>query len=256
MKQSRHSQVSRWSIITSLCVLAATGQKSFAAIEKSERHQQPKEIYSATEGAASTSETHLNSDDSDDLDSLSLTSSSPKSLKARSSTTGSELHSAPPMEPSRMTQAKSGSSESDELDNLNDSSRPPAPREPVAEKTPPSTDELDQLDSIHEAPKTEPDSASQNIASKPTNNDPRLKERIDSLEKEITAMRTQNVAKSAGNPSKSPVADLVPDDQKATLIKRLRLVETLIREHGLAYDYKTLTTQQLENLVAQLHSKD
>lgn len=46
--------------------------------------------------------------------------------------------------------------------------------------------------------------------------------------------------------------DPVPADQVDALSKRLKLVEELIRKHGRAYDYRTLTIKELEALIEGL----
>lgn len=46
--------------------------------------------------------------------------------------------------------------------------------------------------------------------------------------------------------------DPVPSQHRDSIAARLRIVETLIREHGRAYDYRTLTTQELQALKAEL----
>lgn len=48
--------------------------------------------------------------------------------------------------------------------------------------------------------------------------------------------------------------DVVPSDQTDALIKRLKLVETLIKRYGRAYDYRVLTTKDLEGLLAKLEA--
>lgn len=240
-------------MIFTLSALMAIENLALASPDRSAKRE-AKESYSATEGQVSQT-ADLSSDDSEDLDSISTPKAAPKKAAARkaSRSASEELHAAPSMEPSKAT--KQTVDLSDGLDDIEASASAGKAKAESATAAAPVVDELDQLETIHAAPKMELDTAPSKAQAKAAE-DPRLKERIDSLEKEVSAMRAQNEPKPARSAPKNAVADLVPDDQRAPLIKRLRLVETLIREHGLAYDYKTLTTQQLENLVAQLHSKD
>ncbi|MEK6706428.1 MAG: hypothetical protein AABZ06_11640 [Bdellovibrionota bacterium] len=46
--------------------------------------------------------------------------------------------------------------------------------------------------------------------------------------------------------------DVVPQDQVEVLIKRIKVVEALILRHGRAYDYKTLTLKELNDIQKEL----
>lgn len=49
--------------------------------------------------------------------------------------------------------------------------------------------------------------------------------------------------------------DAVPNSQAEPLIRRLRLVETLIAKYGRAYDYKTLTVTELQTILGRLDTQ-
>lgn len=49
--------------------------------------------------------------------------------------------------------------------------------------------------------------------------------------------------------------DAVPTTQAEPLIRRLRLVETIIAKYGRAYDYKTLTVTELQTILGQLDNQ-
>ena len=51
---------------------------------------------------------------------------------------------------------------------------------------------------------------------------------------------------------KAPPFDSVPTEHRASIAKRLALIEGLLLEHGRAYDYRTLTLAQLQALVDHL----
>lgn len=63
-------------------------------------------------------------------------------------------------------------------------------------------------------------------------------------------------AKIQKPPTGSPSFDPVPADQTEALLKRLKLVETLIEKFGRAYDYRALTVSQLENILANLEKAE
>ena len=48
--------------------------------------------------------------------------------------------------------------------------------------------------------------------------------------------------------------DPVPPTRVDSILKRVKLVETLLKKYGRAYDYRTVTTQDLEKILAQLES--
>ncbi len=50
----------------------------------------------------------------------------------------------------------------------------------------------------------------------------------------------------------TPKFDPVAPDQKESIIQRLKLIETLIRNHGQAYDYRVLTNAQLQKILDEL----
>jgi hypothetical protein len=49
--------------------------------------------------------------------------------------------------------------------------------------------------------------------------------------------------------------DPVPSDQKDSIVRRLKLIEKIIREHGRAYDYRIHTNTELEAILAKLEDK-
>lgn len=48
--------------------------------------------------------------------------------------------------------------------------------------------------------------------------------------------------------------DPVPNDQVGLIVKRLRLVERLLRDHGRAYDYRVHTLRELEEILNHLET--
>ena len=74
-------------------------------------------------------------------------------------------------------------------------------------------------------------------------------ERYSALEEPDTA---QEVYIKPKNNSINAKYDVVPPDQVEVLIKRLKVVEALILKHGRAYDYKTLTLKELNNIQKEL----
>ena len=65
----------------------------------------------------------------------------------------------------------------------------------------------------------------------------------------------QSILTSEENPADIPY-DSVPKDQTDLIIRRLRLVEKLITERGKAYDYRVLTNQDLERILATSESQE
>lgn len=53
----------------------------------------------------------------------------------------------------------------------------------------------------------------------------------------------------------APAYDPVPASQAEPIIKRLKLVEELIRKYGRAYDYRNHTLKQLEGVLASLEGR-
>ncbi len=49
--------------------------------------------------------------------------------------------------------------------------------------------------------------------------------------------------------------DPVPDHQREPVIRRLKMIERLIRDYGRAYDYRELTTQDLSTIIQALDQK-
>jgi hypothetical protein len=64
---------------------------------------------------------------------------------------------------------------------------------------------------------------------------------------------TSNKAQTQ-TPTKEPSFDPVPQDQAELIARRLQLIDQLIRRHGRAYDYRTLTVRQLESILARLEA--
>jgi hypothetical protein len=58
---------------------------------------------------------------------------------------------------------------------------------------------------------------------------------------------------AAPNAALSPESfDLVPSDQAHPVIRRIHLVEEIVRRHARAYDYRTHTVRELEQILAKL----
>lgn len=49
--------------------------------------------------------------------------------------------------------------------------------------------------------------------------------------------------------------DPIASEHRDSIANRLKLVEILVREYGRAYDYRVLTTQELEAIVADLRNR-
>lgn len=90
-----------------------------------------------------------------------------------------------------------------------------------------------------------------------------LEERLAVLEKKASApIMTDSVKTQAS----APVAPLivekretlayypVPAGKTSQLTKRLRLVQAILEESGRAYDYRTVTTQKLEEILRQIRA--
>ena len=48
--------------------------------------------------------------------------------------------------------------------------------------------------------------------------------------------------------------DPVPPTRVDSILKRVKLVETILKKYGRAYDYRTVSSQDLEKILAQLES--
>lgn len=75
----------------------------------------------------------------------------------------------------------------------------------------------------------------------------------------VTVVPTAPVPQLSAPAPKAPVQknssyDPVPSDQVNPVVRRLRLVEEIVRKHQRAYDYRMLTTRDLESILASLES--
>jgi hypothetical protein len=61
---------------------------------------------------------------------------------------------------------------------------------------------------------------------------------------------------SAPKVRKAVAFDAVPVDQTDALVRRLELVQQLIRDYGRAYDYRALTVRQLEGILEALENSE
>lgn len=82
-----------------------------------------------------------------------------------------------------------------------------------------------------------------------------LEDRVSALEKKL--LTKEEVTPSVEKPAEKPVKQTsvffeVPTERKATIAKRLKLVESILLKSGRAYDYRSLTTKQLEEILAAL----
>lgn len=91
-----------------------------------------------------------------------------------------------------------------------------------------------------------------------------IDQRLEALEKEMQKVketREKSAAAPAPVPTDAPkvlaapvIYDSVPGDQKDAVLKRIRLVETLVAKYGRAYDYRAYTIAQLEKALNRLES--
>ncbi len=82
-----------------------------------------------------------------------------------------------------------------------------------------------------------------------------LEAKIRELEtkmKEMQQQFTPNQISSNGLKKGLEAFDPVPADQVDPIVKRLKLVDRLIREHGRAYDYRIHTVRELEQILSAL----
>ncbi len=89
--------------------------------------------------------------------------------------------------------------------------------------------------------------------------------RIEKLEAEVQELRKSISQANAPLPAAPAVLprteppstayDPVPSDQVSALLKRLEITKKLVSIHGRAYDYRAMTTQQLENALTQLEGR-
>jgi len=90
-------------------------------------------------------------------------------------------------------------------------------------------------------------------------NSKQVAERIDKLEKEILDLKVILEKTRALEQAAAPNAkafDVVNKDQKDSIIKRLRLVEQIIEDYNRAYDYRSLTTQEVRAILADLRQDE
>ncbi len=83
-------------------------------------------------------------------------------------------------------------------------------------------------------------------------------EKSPAPEKEVyPALESDALFKKPTNskPANMGAFDPVPEPQKEPVIRRLYLVEKLIREHGRAYDYRTITYSELLAILNQLRKE-
>jgi outer membrane biosynthesis protein TonB len=185
------------------------------------------------------------------------------------------LHSAPEVYSATTSDISEDETEnltmSDIADDENQKPKEHSEKSQKTVKTEPNEDEdLDSLDSLDsEQPVMKQTKISE--IKKPVSSPDLLAERLSALEKELANFRSQaNKPKpveeiavatpSSANKEKtvcsnSSGADIVPEQHKRAILKRIRIVEKLIEKYGLAYDYRTMTTQKLEETLARLDNE-
>lgn len=182
------------------------------------------------------------------------------------------LHSAP-----EVYSATTSDISDDETENLtmSDITEDEAPT-PKTRSVPPkkitkneaSDEDLDALDS--EQPVVKRTKISEIEIEEPVSSADPLAERLSALEKELANFRSDagkskpaetTAATEPAATEEKPTrtnnsgADIVPDQHKRAILKRIRIVEKLIEKHGLAYDYRSMTTQKLEETLARLDNE-
>ena len=88
-----------------------------------------------------------------------------------------------------------------------------------------------------------------------------LEKKIDLITKEKATGNEDSKNEIIQSPSPkslktSPNYFDVPHERKASLTKRLKLVETILLKSGRAYDYRSMTTKQLEEILAAVSLKE
>lgn len=115
--------------------------------------------------------------------------------------------------------------------------------------------QLDDLDQEEVSSKvTQKTKVSEIITEKTVMNDDPLADRLSALEQELSNFR-KSAAPQAQQATVTEGGDIVPEQHKGSILKRIQLVEKLIQKHGLAYDYRSITTHQLEETLAKLDNE-
>jgi hypothetical protein len=69
-----------------------------------------------------------------------------------------------------------------------------------------------------------------------------------------TAPKKQAMAPKRAPSAKAAAFDSVPASQSDAILQRLKIVENLVRKHSRAYDYRTLTLKELQQIESSLNS--
>ncbi len=100
-----------------------------------------------------------------------------------------------------------------------------------------------------------PEALAPKVAAKPAQETDRAK----ALEQEVTSLKAElarlKVPTAPAVEKKKAEYDAVPAEHVASVVKRLKAVEKLMREYGRAYDYRAHTLAEFENLLRQLRAE-
>lgn len=77
----------------------------------------------------------------------------------------------------------------------------------------------------------------------------KTKAEVYAATEEVAPPSTENLKPKI---EKSQSFDAVPEDQVQPLLRRLKLVEALIQKHARAYDYRVITSKELEVILNSL----